>query len=118
MKVSISTFSTAVLMLAFLVCENQAASSCYSCNDCGTNWDISKASVVSTSGPNDYCRKTVTGPMVSKDYTSSCTSANLLGHGIFCCQTDLCNSANRPSATMLIFQLTTALLWIVYRYLF
>ena len=75
MKVSISAFSAAVLLFAFFVCgkiefglkyilnakipsklENQAASSSYSCNDCGTDWDITKASVVSTSGPNDYCR--------------------------------------------------------------
>jgi hypothetical protein len=32
------------------------ASSCYACDPCGTTWEPAKASIVRTSGPNDYCR--------------------------------------------------------------
>lgn len=35
---------------------SNAALTCYSCSNCGTEWDVSKASIVTTSGPNDYCR--------------------------------------------------------------
>jgi len=43
----------------FLTKVIHAASSCYSCNNCGTTWDISKVSIIQTSSSSDYCRVSI-----------------------------------------------------------
>ncbi|CAF0890381.1 unnamed protein product [Rotaria sordida] len=105
-----------LILLAFSFSITHAALTCYSCNDCGTSWDASKATIVQTSGANDYCRKTVTGSSVSKDFSSSCTPVNVLGNGVFCCQSDLCNSANKRSITMIHLEISMGFIWIIYHY--
>ncbi|CAF3861276.1 unnamed protein product [Rotaria sp. Silwood1] len=106
------------MQLSFSFKATHAALTCYSCNNCGMTWDASKATIVQTSGANDYCRKTVSGTSVSKDYSSSCTEVNVLGNGVFCCQSDLCNSANKRSITMVHLEILLASIWIIYRYLY
>ncbi|CAF0807409.1 unnamed protein product [Adineta steineri] len=118
MKSAIKILSIILILLALSFSVTNAASSCYSCTDCGTSWDISKTTVVATSGSSDYCRKTVTGNTVTKDYASSCTPANILGNGIFCCQTDLCNSGSKQSITVMNLGFLTASIWAIYHYMY
>ncbi len=40
----------------FFLPVTHAASSCYTCNPCGTTWNSAAATVAQTSNPNDYCR--------------------------------------------------------------
>ncbi|CAF0918616.1 unnamed protein product [Adineta steineri] len=92
-----------IILLVFIISfdTTYAASSCYSCNPCGTTWNPSAANVIQTSGLNDYCRKTVTGTLVVKDSVSTCNSVNILNNGVYCCQTDLCNTANKYSPKLI-----------------
>jgi hypothetical protein len=46
-----------LLALSFQV--THAALSCYACNDCGTIWDASKATIVQTANANYYCRVSI-----------------------------------------------------------
>ncbi|CAF3873216.1 unnamed protein product [Rotaria magnacalcarata] len=78
------------IQLAACISISHAALTCYSCTNCGITWNDSKATIVQTSGSGDYCRKAVAGVVINRDFSSSCSSANVLGHGIFCCETDLC----------------------------
>ncbi|CAF4107601.1 unnamed protein product [Rotaria socialis] len=80
------------IQLAVCISISHAALTCYSCSNCGITWNDSKATIVQTSGSGDYCRKTVAGVVINRDFSSSCSSANVLGHGIFCCDTDLYHS--------------------------
>ncbi|CAF1685345.1 unnamed protein product [Adineta ricciae] len=93
------------------------ASSCYSCNPCGTTWNPAAAQVIQTSTINDYCRKTVTGTLVVKDSVSTCNPVNVLNNGVYCCRTDLCNTGTRCSLKMSsILYLLFYSLWKIYSY--
>jgi len=54
-----------LLALSFQV--THAALSCYACNDCGTIWDSSKATIVQTSNANHYCRVSINFDLKSKN---------------------------------------------------
>ncbi|CAF1246762.1 unnamed protein product [Rotaria magnacalcarata] len=82
-------FIVMFIQLAACISISHAALTCYSCTNCGITWNDSKATIVQTSGSGDYCRKAVAGVVINRDFSSSCSSANVLGHGIFCCETDL-----------------------------
>ncbi|CAF3532061.1 unnamed protein product [Rotaria socialis] len=106
------------IQLAVCISISHAALTCYSCSNCGITWNDSKATIVQTSGSGDYCRKTVAGVVINRDFSSSCSSANVLGHGIFCCDTDLCNSANKQSLTMIHCGIFSTFIYIIYRYFY
>ncbi|CAF0876517.1 unnamed protein product [Didymodactylos carnosus] len=82
------------------------ANTCYSCNPCGDSFNPSVATPVATGSSSDYCRKTVTGSLVVKDSTSSCTTTAIFGSGIYCCSTDLCNGGNSIQKQIPLFVLT------------
>ena len=51
--------SFVLILLVLSLSGTNAASSCYSCNDCGTIWDATKVSVVPTTNANSYCRVSI-----------------------------------------------------------
>ncbi|CAF4216059.1 unnamed protein product, partial [Rotaria magnacalcarata] len=109
-----SFYLVCLIVLSFFVLKNfsptvnylfsvvtHAASSCYACNPCGTTWNPAVATTIQTATPTDYCRKTVTGSLVVKDSTSTCNPVNVLNNGVYCCQTDYCNTASKYSLKLI-----------------
>ncbi|CAF0890748.1 unnamed protein product [Rotaria sp. Silwood1] len=110
----LSSFDSKNLLLSF----TQAASSCYACNPCGTTWNPAVTTIVRTTTPNDYCRKTITGSLVVKDSTSTCNPVNVLNNGVYCCQIDYCNTGNKYSLKMINLGFLMIFISIIYWYLF
>jgi len=52
---------------------------------------------------------------VTKDSSGTCTPLNILGHGVFCCQGDLCNSATKTSFSVLI-SLFSTMYFLIFRF--
>ncbi|CAF0793725.1 unnamed protein product [Adineta ricciae] len=99
------------LLIVLLGCSN-AAFQCYKCNNCGTSWDPSKATLVLTEGGTNYCVKRVSGTTVTKDYSATCSQSN----GVYCCQDELCNSAISNSSMNFAMIVLFSIIGFVFKY--
>ncbi|CAF3706253.1 unnamed protein product [Adineta steineri] len=68
---------------------------CYSCSDCDNPVNASKMIKVTVpSNQGYYCRKSSILTVVDRDVAQWCGEYDVNGIGLWCCQTNLCNTAN------------------------
>ncbi|CAM4897973.1 unnamed protein product [Rotaria socialis] len=88
MKVLFTFFLCAIIVLPTLVNGLQ----CYSCEVCANPFSANGAVIVSSNATGDFCYKISASVATSQGIVPTCVTANVLGVGTWCCNTNLCNA--------------------------
>ncbi|CAF1135891.1 unnamed protein product [Adineta ricciae] len=98
------SFSSISLICCILFTWNQVTNgiACYVCTNCNDPFNPTYVGVSYQNDTNYYCRKMVVANNIARDMITSCTSSSTAGTSQWCCQTNLCNSAQKNTLGFLL----------------